>query len=1178
MLNNNNDGIKVLSNIDQIKTRSDMWIGTCKPELDYKWIYNIENNKIEIKEFTYYPQFVKLFEELLNNSVDNYIKYKNEKISKNYRIDLTINTEKNSIIIKNNGKPISNKFFDSNDEDLKKKYIAEIIFNTMYSSSNYDDSYNNTNSVNGLGAKLTNIFSKKMRIETRDTNSKLVLGYKNFELVKRELELIKNGKDTDSYTEISYIIDFDLAKINIDDFSIDNYNYIIRRCIDVSAYNSLILNIKIDNKEKFFDFNKNNSIKDYYKLYINVDNLEYSEIDDNLNNYIIQYEDKNIPIAFIKKFNKIEINNCLINSNSCIGNHEKFIKNKLTESLKIKLSKKINIEDNLIKTIIDKEIFIIGNISVEKPNYDNQAKTVCKNTSKEFPSIDLTKVCDKMIKNWDIKDYIENFSNKTNATNFMKSTNISKKNNIVRIDKFFDANRTTKTNNLSKHLFITEGDSAQRFVTNGIKTIKGGLDIYGSYSTFGKFINPEKKGDDRLFENKIFKNLVDIIGLDVTIDEYTEDLIKNKLRFQSVILTADADPDGIDICGLLLNMFNNKWPSLLKLGYVRRFITPIAVINNKSTKNKEMIFDENEYIYRFTNGEFSNNNINISYKKGLASLTNEETKEIFKDLDKYIKNMSYLYEENNESYKESENIFEIVFGKDPSLRKKWMSNTPDNKMFNPFKVNTIYMSNFFNYELIKFANYSIIRAIPSLYDGLKTVQRKILYWFIKNKNLVKFDKSNGPKVSVLNGKIMSDMYYHHGNMEETIIYMAQDFVGTNNYPFLYPINNFGSRDLKRSKTTAARYINTCLNKLTLNIFREEDLPLYSYVLEDGEIAEPYYMCPIIPTILLNGSNGLAMGYRVVIEPFATLNNLINITLQFVEKKIFSIDLSDLVPEINNFKGTIKYIKNNTYINIGNFKLDLKNKKLNISEIPVHVSVSEFNDNILSIQQKSNDIIKECERNHTENSISFDITLSNSYIAKLIELDDKDKISSQLIEDFKLSEIMNLTLSLLVDDDRDNRKSIKEFSSISEIFIMWAIKRYKIYELRKSYYYDILLSKYIYMLNKYNFIKMFIDNKEYLINSGEKIIIDTCIQNKIIDDKSIKNVKLYKVNYSLDILFNSSNRCYSSLLDLPIKKINTEGLNQTKEDIDKLSTEIENLLQISIWDLWKKELIELKNLI
>ena len=105
-------------------------------------------------------------------------------------------------------------------------------------------------------------------------------------------------------------------------------------------------------------------------------------------------------------------------------------------------------------------------------------------------------------------------------------------------------------------------------------------------------------------------------------------------------------------------------------------------------------------------------------------------------------------------------------------------------------------SDFVNKELVLFSNLDNERSIPSIVDGFKPGQRKVMFTCIKRN-----DKRE-VKVAQLAGSVGEKSAYHHGeaSLMGTIINLAQDYVGSNNINLLLPNGQFGTR-MKGGKGT-----------------------------------------------------------------------------------------------------------------------------------------------------------------------------------------------------------------------------------------------------------------------------------------------------------------------------------------------------------------------------------------
>lgn len=123
-------------------------------------------------------------------------------------------------------------------------------------------------------------------------------------------------------------------------------------------------------------------------------------------------------------------------------------------------------------------------------------------------------------------------------------------------------------------------------------------------------------------------------------------------------------------------------------------------------------------------------------------------------------------------------------------------------------VNKIKISDFVNRELMLFSMADNIRSIPSMVDGLKPGQRKVLFGTMRRPKNTEVKVNTGAhavlvvyaymaywQVAQLANHVAGVTKYHHGeaSVAATIINMAQDFVGSNNINLLVPAGQFGTR-------------------------------------------------------------------------------------------------------------------------------------------------------------------------------------------------------------------------------------------------------------------------------------------------------------------------------------------------------------------------------------------------
>lgn len=162
-------------------------------------------------------------------------------------------------------------------------------------------------------------------------------------------------------------------------------------------------------------------------------------------------------------------------------------------------------------------------------------------------------------------------------------------------------------------------------------------------------------------------------------------------------------------------------------------------------------------------------------------------------------------------------------------------------------------------EWAQYADYDNRRSLPHIMDGLKITQRKAMYTATL---LPKGDKPT--RVSQFSSEAAKVTAYHHGesSMISTVVGLAQDYPGSNNYPWLEKHGQFGSR--LSNDSAAPRYIHTKLHKNWDTFFKKEDQEIVEHLYDDGDKIEPKYFIPVVPTVLLNGADGVGNGYKAKI--------------------------------------------------------------------------------------------------------------------------------------------------------------------------------------------------------------------------------------------------------------------------------------------------------------------------
>ena len=437
------------------------------------------------------------------------------------------------------------------------------------------------------------------------------------------------------------------------------------------------------------------------------------------------------------------------------------------------------------------------------------------------------------------------------------------------------------------------------------------------------------------------------------------------------------------------------------------------------------------------------------------------------------------------------------------------------------------ISDFLSNEYKEFAMYSIEgRAIPSVVDGFKPTQRKIIH--ISNQ-IWKNGSEKNIKVFQLAGKVASDAFYHHGNtsLENAIVTMAQKF--KNNAALLEEDGQFGS--LRSPQPGAARYIGTKLSENFRLIYKDFDL--LDYKEEEGESIEPKYFLPIIPTVLLNGSSGIAVGFASNV-----LNRDIKSIIDSCVKVIEGKKISSIKPSLNEFTGEFIQDKENSkrWIIRGHFQ-KVNTSTVKISELPPSMTYEKYEE-ILDKLVDNKDIVSYDD--NCKDNVDYTIKFNR---VTLESLDD-----SALIKLLKLEESSTEIFTTL-----DEYGKLKIFETSEEIIEYFTNFRLAYYNIRKQHTLDKLNRELKILSNRGRFIKAILDEK-LKINNVSKIEII----------KGIETLGLEQIDDS-----------YDYLLRMPIYSLTKELFDKMKQDFTAKKEEIKILEDTDPKDMYLLDLSELK---
>ena len=1092
------DTYQKLGDVEHILKRPDTFVGSCTNIPQVAPTFSFEHG-LEFKEVPYVEGLQGIFDEIVVNAGDH--KTRNPK-SMTY---LNVTIKDGVIVVKNNGPGI--------EVCIHKKYnewLPEMLFGTLRTSSNFNDkSKKITGGRNGFGAKLTNVFSKRFKVSTTDakTKKKFSMTWTDH-MTKKSKPKITELTNPQPSTTFEFEPDMDLFK---DIESLDQVQgTMAKRLLDISGTCPGI-RVTLNNQRMPV-----RNFKEYCTYFANAMGVTSG----------VSYVRTNPrwEIGLCASPNEEAMDVSFVNHicTSSGGTHARTVRWILESEIRGRMEKKLKTKISTAK--IRNNLCIFVNAIVENPSFGSQTKVELKTQSRDFgmrPNLD-TKHFSKLFKESNIMHIVEErakggLGNKTPSTS---------KARVVHEKGLKDANWAGTKRSHKCRLILTEGDSAATLATSG-REKAGGPDINGIYPLRGKLFNPCKGTKaaklGTIAEKKELHAIVRILNLkNYTEVDYTQPDTMKTLRYGTLMIMVDQDKDGAHIGGLIMNFL--KWwnPTILKVPkFLFQFITPVM----KATKGKEVHSFFSEADYHTWKKETNSSNFKTKYYKGLGTSSAQEAKAYFSDMDTHLLEFQTLDQTSSD-------MLDVAFsGAKKQERKNWITQHGTALAVPDFVTQPRTYKGFLNSSLMEYNMATLTRAIPSMIDGFKEVQRKVLFACL-TKNLVQEHK-----VSQVSSMVSEVATYHHAeaSLMSTIVGMAQTFVGKNNINILVPCGQFGTRLQGGNDSASPRYIFTRLSPLARLLFCAQDDLVLDYLEDEGKTIEPRTYAPILPMSLVNGANGVATGWSTKL-PMFNPEDVARYLLNDLKNQELDIELR---PWYKGFTGTISKMGDN-YQTKGVWEFG-KNFKIRVTELPIGTWTEPYIEHMLAKKVDKSKFAQNVVMKHADNSsdLKVDIVFTVGPILYQKYSDDPDTLEA----DFDLTSTLHMNNIHLLDASGVTKK----YTNVEQIMKEFMTYRLPLYQKRKDYMIKTMEESCQELTIKAIFINGVVDETIRVRNVTKDVTVDSMLAKGI------------------PVFF------HEALLSMRIGSLNLERVQALETQLSKTIKEKQTLEATTIKDMWIQDL-------
>ena len=1070
------ESVEKLTHIEHVLKRPDSYVGPTDLSTESYWVLN--GQKFEKKSTKYSPGLLKIFDEILVNAIDrNSLHPKNTS-----SIAVSIDKVSGSVCIENNG-PLGGISVKMHEKE--GIWNPELVFGHLLTSTNYDDNQKRiVGGRNGYGAKLTNIYSSEFSIIVKDHETKQMYTQKwSDNMSVCEPPKIKKHSGTTSSVSVTFIPDWKRFGMTKMDFNI--YKIFEKRIWDANICTTPNCKVKFNGEAL-----PKQSFEAYAKMHEGVENVHCATTD-RWSVCIGPSEDGMQQVSFV--------NGICTNKG---GTHVDHAASLVAAGIIEEMAKKIKLKPQQVKNTFS--IFV--KTTLENPTFSSQVKSECTLKAQDFGSkFEMPKTFVKNVLKTGVSDELTALSKFKEMKELAKTDGGARKSKITGIPKLDDANKAGTVQSGKCTLIVTEGDSAKTLAVAGLSVV--GRDLYGVFPLRGKCKNVRDASVSQLTGNQEFNDLKKILGLQQG-KEYTD---VSELRYGRLMIMTDADADGSHIKGLILNMIHAFWPSLLKLGFVVSMVTPII----KATKGSQFKSFYTDSAFRVWYGD-GKPGWRIKYYKGLGTSTSAEAREYFK----MIETLTVRFDVDIMT----DNSVILAFDKKKADdRKTWLleSTAKEAKDLEvPYgKIKQLEITDFIHKDLVNFSLADLKRSIAHMADGLKPSQRKVMYSCFQ-KNL-----KDEMKVAQLAAFVAEKSAYHHGevSLADTIVKLANDYTGSNNINLLEPCGQFGTRLMGGKDASQTRYIFTKLSKETRNIFDQKDDAILTYLDDDGRVIEPEHYMPVLPMILVNGTEGIGTGFSCYIPPFNPEDIKANI-LNFTNGR----DMKKMKPWFRGFQGSILEQDDDSWIAQGVWKSIGRTVK--VTDLPPGRWTQDYKEHLDTLVEKK--IISGFTNNSTTENVDFII---------------QDYNGKDAVKDLKLQKTIRCSNMHLFHPT----KGICKYDSAEKILTDFIGLRMDYYVKRKNRLIEVTKRKAELCARRARFVKMVIE--------GDIVIFKR---------------KKHDLEIQLSTLFPKVDDSYDYLLHTKTVDYTEERVKALFDEWKTLNEELNSLKAIGYIDMWKTDLKKL----
>ncbi|CAD0114876.1 unnamed protein product [Aureobasidium uvarum] len=442
------------------------------------------------------------------------------------------------------------------------------------------------------------------------------------------------------------------------------------------------------------------------------------------------------------------------------------------------------------------------------------------------------------------------------------------------------------------------------------------------------------------------------------------------------------------------------------------------------------------------------------------------------------------------------------------------------------------------------------RVIPSLIDGLVPLQRKVLHTLLQQKSRreIKVDQLAGSVTALFTRNV------DHQEIEESIIKLAQSFVGANNINYLEPLGWFGSRRQGGKDAAKGRFIYTKLSDLTCVVFSAQDESILIRRLRKNKPGEPRTYVPALPTILVNGYNASGHDWQTCIPPYNPKDIIQNLRRRVRGNS--KSDMQPMKPWFRSWTGQVENV-NQTHYSMAGKTERISENVVEVTELPPRLWTQDFKSQLDKLASEPSPTVKTYTEHPATRGVRFVIELEDSHKDATIQRSLEARLGLHKI----------ITTDNLVALDASGQ--VQKYATDLDILEDFFLSRFRSYERKRYLQFSTMRQDLTKWTDQSRFVKLLLGG-DINIAEDRDILVANLIQHGLIPVENYDNIFVTKKR-KRDVDCKPTVLGYEHLFDMTVASMMPGPMHELELLITSKKEEIAELEQKSVEDMWEADL-------